>query len=100
MARDSTGAPSLKADRTLLGLVDQFTPLDLADSGIDIRIPVSTQAAAHGKAVLHMASLEGEWQEVPSAKRDGGFIVATVPSLSYATLATASNFTASQRESP
>jgi hypothetical protein len=99
VARDSTGAPSLQADQTPLGPVYQFTPLDLADDGIEIRIPVSAQAAAHGKPVLHVATLGGEWQTVSNAKRDGEFIVAKVPSLSYATLATASSTSAGERMS-
>jgi hypothetical protein len=99
VARNSTGAPSLQADQTPLGPVYQFTPLDLADDGIEIRIPVSAQAAAHGKPVLHVATLGGEWQTVSNAKRDGEFIVAKVPSLSYATLATASSTSAGERMS-
>ena len=69
------------------------------DEGIEIRIPVSAQAAAHGKPILHVATLGGEWQAVPNAKRDGEFIVAKVPSLSYAALATASSTFAGERVS-
>ena len=89
VARDSTGAPSLQADQTPLAPVDQFTPLDLADGGIEIRIPVSAHAAAHGKPVLHVASLDAEWKAVTNAKREGNFIVANALSLSCATLASA-----------
>jgi hypothetical protein len=99
VARDSTGAPSLQADQLPLGPVYQFTPLDLFNEGIEIRIPLSAQAAEHGKPVLHVAALEGEWQAVPNARRDGEFIVAKVPSLSYATLATASSAAAGERVS-
>jgi Immunoglobulin domain len=97
VARDSTGAPPLQDDQTPLGPVYQFTPLGFADEGIEIRIPVSAQAAAHGQAVLHTAGPDGAWAKVVNAKREGGFIVARVASLSYATLATESSANATGR---
>lgn len=87
VARDATGAPPLDENYTPLGAVYQFTPLGWVEEEIEIRLPLSEEAIANGRPRLLIASPGGEWSDVIDAKREGDFIVARVPNLAYATVA-------------
>jgi hypothetical protein len=87
VARDSSGAPPLGEGYLPISEVYQFTPLGWVEAAIELRIPVPANDSASGTPRLLIALPGGEWSEVSEARREGGFLVARVPHLAYATVA-------------
>jgi hypothetical protein len=92
VARDAAGAPALPEGHQAAGAVYQFTPMDWTQYEMEVRIPfdaAAANAAVSGKPMLLVAPLGGDWMHVSGAVQEGGFLVAQVPSLAYATVALA-----------
>jgi len=87
VARDGTGAPLLGEGYTALGAVYQFTPLGWVEEVIEIRVPFANSEAGDAPHLL-IAQPGGDWTEVADARVEGHFMVARVPQLAYATVAT------------
>jgi VCBS repeat-containing protein len=87
VARDATGAQALPEGYAPLGAVYQYTPLGMGAAKIEIRVPFDP-ALAGGQAPQLLVSMPGEpWSEVADVRVEEGRVVAQVPQLMYAVVA-------------
>jgi hypothetical protein len=88
VARDASGAQTIPEDYFPVGSVYQYTPLGMGAAKIEIRVPFDA-ALTGGQTPQLLVAMPGQpWQEVADTRIDAGHLVAQVPQLMYAVVAT------------
>ena len=88
VARDASGAQPLPQDLKPLSSIYQFTPLGMAATDIEIRLPFSASATDRGAPSLWVTVPGEGWTQLLDARVEGSWMVARAPRMAHAVVAT------------
>ncbi len=87
VARDASGAQPLPQDLKPLSSIYQFTPLGMAATDIEIRLPFSASATGQGAPGLWVTVPGEGWTQLLDARVEGSWMVARAPRMAHAVVA-------------